>query len=52
MAHHEFTTPLAEAQARMLRVNDTVTLNGALFGIRDRCSTAAAGRASICAATR
>jgi L(+)-tartrate dehydratase beta subunit len=36
MAHHEFTTPLTEAQARMLRVNDAVTLNGALIGIRDR----------------
>jgi L(+)-tartrate dehydratase beta subunit len=27
--------PITEAQARALRVNDTVTLNGALFGIRD-----------------
>jgi len=35
MAHHDFTTPLAEAQARALRVNDTVTLHGTLFGIRD-----------------
>ena len=35
MAHHEFTTPVSEAQIRALRVNDTVTLNGALFGIRD-----------------
>jgi L(+)-tartrate dehydratase beta subunit len=33
--HHDFTTPITEAQARALRVNDTVTLNGALFGIRD-----------------
>ncbi len=36
MAHYEFTTPLGEAQARALRVNDTVTLNGALYGLRDR----------------
>jgi L(+)-tartrate dehydratase beta subunit len=36
VAHHEFTTPLGEAQARALRVNDTVTLQGALYGIRDR----------------
>ena len=36
MAHHQLATPLTEAQARMLRVNDTVTLGGALFGIRDR----------------
>ena len=35
MAHHEFTMPVSEAQARALRVDDTVTLNGALFGIRD-----------------
>ena len=35
MAHHELTPPLGEAQARALRVNDTVTLTGALFGIRD-----------------
>jgi L(+)-tartrate dehydratase beta subunit len=33
--HYEFTTPLSEDQTRKLRVNDTVTLNGALFGIRD-----------------
>jgi len=35
MAHHDFTTPLTEVQARALRVNDTVTLRGTLFGIRD-----------------
>jgi len=35
MAHHDLATPLTEAQARALRVNDTVTLYGALFGIRD-----------------
>ena len=35
MAHHEFTTPVTEAQVRALRVNDTVTLNGTLYGIRD-----------------
>ena len=35
MAHHDFTTPLTEAQARALRANDTVTLHGTLFGIRD-----------------
>jgi L(+)-tartrate dehydratase beta subunit len=35
MAHHEFTMPISEAQARALRVNDTVTLQGALYGIRD-----------------
>lgn len=35
MAHHDFSTPITEAQARALRVNDTVTLGGTLFGIRD-----------------
>ena len=35
MAHHDFSPPLTEAQVRSLRVNDTVTLVGTLFGIRD-----------------
>jgi L(+)-tartrate dehydratase beta subunit len=35
MAHYDFTMPIGEADARKLRVNDTVTLNGTLFGIRD-----------------
>lgn len=35
MAHYDFSTPITEAQARGLRVNDTVTLQGTLFGIRD-----------------
>ena len=35
MTHHAFTMPITEAQARALRVNDTVTLEGALYGIRD-----------------
>ncbi len=35
MAHHDLTPPLDEAQVRALRVNDTVTLSGTLFGIRD-----------------
>ncbi len=35
MAHHEFTTPVGETEIRALRVNDTVTLNGTLYGIRD-----------------
>ena len=33
--HHHFATPMSDADIRNLRVNDTVTLNGALFGIRD-----------------
>jgi len=32
MAHQDLTTPISEAQARMLRVNGTVALNGALYG--------------------
>jgi len=35
MAHHDVTMPVSEAQVRALRVNDTVTLNGTLYGIRD-----------------
>jgi L(+)-tartrate dehydratase beta subunit len=35
MAHHEFSAPVSETQVRALRVNDTVTLNGTLYGIRD-----------------
>ena len=35
MAHHALSPPLTEAQVRALRVNDTVTLNGTLYGIRD-----------------
>jgi L(+)-tartrate dehydratase beta subunit len=35
VAHHELSAPLTDAQARALRVNDTVTLNGTLYGIRD-----------------
>ena len=33
--HYDLTTPISEAQVRALRVDDTVTLNGTLFGIRD-----------------
>jgi len=35
MAHHELATPITEQQARALRVNDTVTLQKTLFGLRD-----------------
>jgi L(+)-tartrate dehydratase beta subunit len=35
MAHYDFTTPVSEGDARQLRVDDTVTLRGTLFGIRD-----------------
>jgi L(+)-tartrate dehydratase beta subunit len=35
MTHHVLTPPISEEQARALRVNDTVTLNGTLYGIRD-----------------
>ena len=33
--HYDFAMPITEQDARKLRVNDTVTLNGTLFGIRD-----------------
>ena len=35
MAHHDLRMPITEAQARALLVNDTVTLEGTLYGIRD-----------------
>ena len=35
MAHYDFSTPITETQARSLRVNDTVSLHGTLYGIRD-----------------
>lgn len=35
MAHYELSTPVDEATIRKLRVNDTVTLQTTLFGIRD-----------------
>ena len=35
MAHYEFDTPVDETAIRTLRVNDTVTLKGTLYGIRD-----------------
>ncbi|HSN21165.1 MAG TPA: fumarate hydratase C-terminal domain-containing protein [Usitatibacter sp.] len=35
MAHHVLEPPITEEQVRALRVNDTVTLEGALYGIRD-----------------
>ncbi len=36
MAHYDVDMPVAEARVRALRIGDTVTLNGALYGIRDR----------------
>jgi L(+)-tartrate dehydratase beta subunit len=35
VAHHDLRPPITEAQVRALRVNDTVTLEGTLYGIRD-----------------
>ena len=35
MAHYDFQMPIGEADARKLKVNDTVTVNGTLYGIRD-----------------
>src|SRR5918992_4410433 len=35
MAHFDFQMPITESDARKLKVNDTVTLNGTLYGIRD-----------------
>ena len=35
MAHYDLTMPISEHDARKLRVEDTVTLNGTLYGLRD-----------------
>src|SRR5947209_14978137 len=35
MAHHKLRTPLSEADVRNLRLEDTVTIDGTIFGIRD-----------------
>ena len=35
MAHHTLHMPIDEAQVRALRIDDTVTLQDTLFGIRD-----------------
>ena len=36
MAHYDIVTPVTEEQVRTFMIGDTVTLNGTLFGIRDR----------------
>jgi L(+)-tartrate dehydratase beta subunit len=35
MTHHVLPMPITQAQVRALRVDDTVTIEGTLFGIRD-----------------
>jgi L(+)-tartrate dehydratase beta subunit len=35
MAHHSLTSPFSESDIRALRIRDTVTINGHIFGIRD-----------------
>ena len=35
MAHYELSMPVTEEQVRQLRINDTVTLQRTLYGIRD-----------------
>src|SRR5690242_4409610 len=35
MAHYRLRTPLSEADVRMLKLEDTVTIDGTIFGIRD-----------------
>ncbi len=35
MAHYRLQCPITEGQVSELRINDTVTLDGSLFGIRD-----------------
>ena len=35
MAHYKLQTPLSEADVRQLKLEDTVTIDGTIFGIRD-----------------
>lgn len=35
MAHHKLRTPLGEADIRKLQLEDTVSIDGVIFGIRD-----------------
>ena len=35
MAHYKLQTPLSEADVRQLRLEDTVVIDGTIFGIRD-----------------
>lgn len=35
MAHHKLVTPLTEGVVRSLRLEDTVSIDGTIFGIRD-----------------
>ena len=35
MPSYHFTTPLTEANVRQLRIGDSVTLDGTIFGVRD-----------------
>ena len=35
MAHHKLQTPLSEADIRQLKLEDTVSIDGTIFGIRD-----------------
>jgi L(+)-tartrate dehydratase beta subunit len=35
MAHHSLSSPFSEADIRALKIRDTVTINGHIFGIRD-----------------
>src|SRR6202166_2232032 len=35
MAHYKLQTPLSEADVRQLKLEDTVAIDGTIFGIRD-----------------
>lgn len=48
MSHHVLRPPITDAQARALRINDTVTLEGPLFGIRDANQIALFDRGRKC----
>jgi L(+)-tartrate dehydratase beta subunit len=47
MTHHVLTMPVTEPQVRALRIDDTVTLQGTLFGIRDATQIAMFDRGTV-----
>ena len=47
MAHHELTTPITELRVRALHIDDTVTLQGTLYGIRDATQIAMFDRGRV-----
>jgi L(+)-tartrate dehydratase beta subunit len=47
MAHHDLAPPITDVRVRDLRIDDTVTLQGTLFGIRDATQIALFDRGRV-----